>query len=108
MPEAIQSERIGLPQEAALSKEEKSEKEKTLLLADVVSGRIDTLTKRVAFLLNMYPKTRDSDVVLQIQYWKIFEGHIFQGSVNEDVYPQLTKLTSIQRSRAKIQNDYHL
>jgi hypothetical protein len=94
------------------SKNEKEEnllKEKELLLRNVSSFKLDTVQKRVAWLLNNYPGTRDSDITLQIKYWEHFESNICNGQfVNiTDLY-KLTRLTTITRARAKIQNTYKL
>ncbi len=75
------------------------------VLAAVNSSRLTTMEERVAWLLNNYPNTRDSDITLQIKYWQAFESDHYDGwplSVRE--YYRLPKLTSISRARATIQN----
>ncbi len=49
--------------------------EREALLASALAGEEDTLEKRVAIILNHYPETRDSDIKLQLRYWKVFEGY---------------------------------
>jgi hypothetical protein len=95
------------------SKEDKKqidlEKEKEKILHSIAACKIDTKTEKVAWLLNHYPDTRDSDITLQLRYWQTFEPDIFGGeylNVN-DLY-RLTRLTSISRARAVIQNNYML
>jgi hypothetical protein len=92
-----------------LSKEEKLAQEKAEILLRVADARLDTLTTQVAWLLNHYPETRDSDITLQIQYWKTFEPDKFGGShISVDDLYKLKRLTSIARSRATIQNTHKL
>jgi hypothetical protein len=88
---------------------EEQEEEKRNLLFRISSFKLDALQDRVAWLLNNYPETRNSDITLQIEYWKHFESHIFNGEHVSvpDLY-NLTRLTSIARARAKIQNTYKL
>jgi hypothetical protein len=92
-----------------LSKEEKLAKEKTLLLEKLACGATDTIPARVAWILNRYPQARDSDVTLQVIFWKTFNHDLLSGPVVplENLY-KLTRLTDITRARAKIQNEYHI
>jgi hypothetical protein len=77
------------------------------LLSGALAGEEDTLEKRVAIILNHYPETRDSDLKLQLRYWGIFEGYD-GGSITPGELFERTRLTSLTRSRAKIQNTYRL
>ncbi len=90
-------------------KEQKIKKERDSILSKISSYQLDTLTERVAWVLNNYPDSRNSDITLQIKYWKHFEGDIFSGNTIDvsDLY-NLKRLTSISRARAKIQNTYNL
>jgi hypothetical protein len=95
--------------EKSLSKEEKLEIDRAKLLSSVLDARLDTLTTKIAWLLNHYPETRDSDITLQLRYWKTFEADKFDGySITADDLYNLTRLTSIARSRATIQNTHKL
>lgn len=97
------------PETNKLSKEEKLALEKERILLHVADARLDTLTTQVAWLLNHYPETRDSDIALQIHYWKTFEADKFGGSyISVDDLYKLKRLTSITRSRATIQNTHKL
>lgn len=97
------------PEAKKLSKEEKYALEKENILLRVADARLDTLTTQVAWLLNHHPETRDSDITLQIQYWKTFEADKFEGSyISVDDLYKLKRLTSIARSRATIQNTHKL
>lgn len=81
--------------------------EKARLLSASLAGQDDTLTKRVALVLNHFPDTRDSDVALQLRYWTEF-GYWKGGPIaGTDLY-DLPKLTSLSRARAKIQNQLGL
>ncbi|KUO96952.1 DUF3800 domain-containing protein [Ferroacidibacillus organovorans] len=92
-----------------IDKEKRHERESELLLGKLVSGNMTNLTTRVAFILNQYPDTRNSDITLQIKYWEKFQNKLYNsGKFNvEDLYA-LERLTSITRARAKIQNEYKL
>lgn len=89
--------------------EEIIERERQEILESVSSYKIDTVKEKVAWVLNHFPETRDSDIALQLKYWEVFESHIYSGELIEpkDLY-RLTKLTIIARTRATIQNDYNL
>jgi hypothetical protein len=75
-------------------------------LLEKVSNLIDSdVLSRVGLILNHYPTTRDSDIELQIKYWELYEKDLINGNkIYLDEYRKLTKLTSISRSRAFIQN----
>ena len=63
----------------------------------------------MAWLLNNFPNTRDSDITLQIRYWLNFESNLFDGEpISIRNYYRLQKLTSLARARATIQNDLKL
>ncbi|HTV86964.1 MAG TPA: DUF3800 domain-containing protein [Dyella sp.] len=93
-----------------LSKEEKLAKEKAKFLEKFAAGDTNHLQTKVAWVLNRYPSARDSDVTLQVQYWRTFNRELLSGPNTvtlENLY-KLTRLTDIARARAKIQNEYHL
>lgn len=94
---------------AEAGKEQRLEEAKANILNSVASAKLDTLQERVAWILNNYPKARNSDIALQLIYWRRFESDICTGNFVdlEDLY-RLTRLTSLQRARAKIQNTYKL
>ena len=95
--------------EPSVSKEEDLEKERQQILERVSSHIIDTVRDKVAWILNHFPETRDSDITLQIKYWETFDSDIYNGG---PIYPknlyELTRLTTISRARAKLQNEYRL
>jgi hypothetical protein len=79
------------------------------LLQAVNSCQLNTMEERVAWVLNHYPKTRDSDLTLQIRFWQNFQGDRFEGgSISVSDYYRLAKLTSLARARALIQNKLKL
>jgi hypothetical protein len=79
------------------------------LLHAVSSSELNTMEEQVAWLLNNYPKTRDSDITLQIRYWQNFQSARFGGGeISVSDYYRLAKLTSLTRARAMIQNKLKL
>lgn len=94
---------------AIASDEEKLDAERQELLNRVSSYSVNTLRDRVAWILNHYPETRNSDITLQLKYWETFESDVYNGySIAPDDLYKLTKLTSLVRERARIQNQYKL
>lgn len=92
--------------EAKLAKLEKEKKE---LLASLAGGDFSTLKTKVAYILNLYPQARNSDITLSIKYWEIFQPEIYNesGILPKDLF-KLERLHYIVRARAKIQNEYEL
>lgn len=93
----------------ALSAEEQTELERDALLDSVAAAKLDGLQERVAWILNRYPNSPDSDVGLMLRLWEEFHPDVAGGGsiAKEDLY-RLPRLTSITRSRATIQNKYKL
>ena len=96
-----------------LSSEEKKlqklERERTLLLSKLNDHNLEDVRTKVAFILNHYPATRDSDTALTINYWKVFHSDLVGSDVVElDNFYYLPKFNTISRARAKIQNEYGL
>lgn len=88
---------------------EKYEKERQRILNSAVSGKIILLRDKVAFILNNYAPARNSDIRLAWMYWRTFESHLFNGhSIVEEEMLTLSKMSSLSRVRATIQNDYKL
>lgn len=80
-----------------------------LLKAADSARKLDKIEERVAWLLNHYPETRNSDRPLWFRYWTVFEPDGWDGRAItlEDAF-RLTSPTSLTRTRAKIQNTYGL
>jgi hypothetical protein len=92
-----------------LSKEERSVKEKELLLVKLAANNLKDIRSRVAFILNHYPETRNSDILLAYKYWEIFQSEYYgNGSIDQAKMFKLERQTSLSRARAKIQNEYGL
>ena len=87
----------------------KLEKEKRQILQDIANAKVDTLQQKIAWTLNHYAEARNSDITCQLKFWKIFEKEHYDPATftPQDLY-KLTKLTSIARARAKIQNVHNL
>ncbi len=79
------------------------------LINDLDSGIEKTLLQRIAKVLSENIKARNSDIALQHSYWLKYESDIYNGaSVRLEDFYKLTKLTSLVRARAKIQNEFGL
>jgi hypothetical protein len=90
-------------------KEAKQKEEAEHLINIMSSANVNTLRDRVAWILNHNPKARDSDVTLMLDFWETFESNIYNGqSIKPDELYRLTRMTSIARERARIQNIYKL
>lgn len=91
------------------AKKLKMEKEKKKLLASLASGNFSTKRTKVTAVLNLYPKARNSDITLSLQYWEMFQPDIYDktGIKPEHLF-KLERIHFIARARAKIQNEYGL
>ena len=102
----------GDAQESSLEEkqeEEKIEEERRQLIEHISSATVNTLRDKVAWILNHYSETRDSDIALQVKFWETFEADKHNGhSITFDDLYKLTRLTSLTRERARIQNKYKL
>jgi hypothetical protein len=105
----------GLPAEpeesghsAALSRIRDETQAKEALIKAVQDGNFKTIEQRVFYILNHYPATRDCDIDLQHQYWLHWDGWDGQAICPSNYRKKLTRLSSIIRVRARIQNRYGL
>jgi hypothetical protein len=48
------------------------------MLADVADSRLGTMEQRVAYLLQHFPETRESDIALCIRYWRRFQADVLE------------------------------
>lgn len=88
---------------------EKIEMEKKMLLGNVTSGNLITSKDKVGFILNHHVDARNSDIDLAWNYWRTFEKEKFNGfSITKEQMFTLTRISSLTRTRAKIQNEYKL
>lgn len=91
------------------SKEERIEKNRQDVLNRVLSGKIENLRDKVAYILNHSNEARNSDIELLWIYWETFEKEKLSGSlVSKDQMKELARISSLCRIRAKIQNEYKL
>ncbi|GAC19269.1 DUF3800 domain-containing protein [Paraglaciecola arctica] len=92
-----------------LKKQTKIEKEKKSLIERLEAGNFKQLQTKVAYILNIYPESRNSDITLAWKYWETYQSTIFNGEFidKKDLF-KLERQTNIVRARAKIQNEYRL
>jgi hypothetical protein len=88
---------------------EKLDKEKGDLLASLSGGDFSKQRTRVAYILNLFPESRNSDITLTLKYWETFQPDIYNehAIAPKDLF-RLERLHYIVRARAKIQNEYKL
>jgi len=74
------------------------------------ANNLERLRTRVAWLLNNYPETRDSDALLAVRYWQEFDSDKLEGSnyVPLANVINLTRWPAMERERRRIQYDYRL
>ena len=89
------------------TKEEKLAHERAQIFRGAVGGEFDVLNQRIAWVLNNYPETRDSDIKLQLRYWSHFESWDGGAIPAEELFER-ARLTSLSRGRAYIQNTHNL
>jgi Protein of unknown function (DUF3800) len=85
------------------------EREASELQASLRDGVIADVKTKVAWVLNLFPHTRNSDISLALKYWELFQPDIFHPTSMkpQDLF-RLERQTNIVRVRAKIQNEYQL
>jgi len=107
---ALESVQLEIEEEAPeLTKEQKVDLERQSLLNKLAESNLDGVREKVAFILNHYPESRNSDNALVWKFWRVFKPEYAGYEViDEEKMQKLTKLTSITRARAKIQNEYKL
>lgn len=90
-------------------KELKTEEEKDRLLRNLHSGTPSDTKDRVAVILSNNINSRNSDIELAWDYWRTFHPEVFDGiKLTKGIFLKLPKISSLCRSRAKIQNEYNL
>lgn len=95
--------------DSSLDKQTKIEKERRELEEAISACNYRTKKDKVAAILNLYPKTRNSDIALTLKYWEVFQDEIYTGqSIDPVKLFELERLTTVARLRAKIQNEYGL
>lgn len=89
---------------------DKLKQEKAELLSRITENTLNDIRSRVGFILNHYPDTRNDDMSLVIRYWQIFDRDIVGEQALfslQDLY-KLTRINTVIRARAKIQNEFKL
>lgn len=95
--------------EDPIARKLRRENEARELQASLNDGIISDLKTRVAWILNLFPHTRNSDVALTIKYWEMFQRDIFNpNSMSPIDLFKLERESYLVRVRAKIQNEYNL
>jgi len=85
------------------------EKEAVQLQSSLKDGVVSDVKTKVAWVLNLFPHTRNSDISLTLKYWELFHADIFNPiSMSPRDLFKLERETNIVRVRAKIQNEYQL
>jgi hypothetical protein len=87
----------------------KIEREKKDLLASLAGADFSRQKTKVAYILNLYPEARDSDITLTLKYWETFQSDVYNplGILPKDLF-RLERMHYLVRARAKIQNEYNL
>jgi hypothetical protein len=98
---------VDQPPEDANANERKRHEKRSRILESVTAGNLNTMELRVAWILNNYPEARDSDITLQLAYWRDFADYDGGPISAGDLY-RLPRLTSLARARATLQNEYRL
>jgi hypothetical protein len=80
------------------------------MLAEIADSRLATREQRVAYILQRFPETRDSDTALCIRYWKKFQSDVIERwhPLELEVLFELDRIESIGRVRRMIQNELGL
>lgn len=75
------------------------------MLGAVATGSFDTIEQKVAWILNTYPDTRDSDVTLQLRYWETFVEDYDPATFEPNDLYRLPRLTSLCYVLSTFQHD---
>lgn len=97
-----------IPHEAELSPEHAERRMK--MLADVANSFLANREQRIAYVLQRFPETRDSDTALCIRYWKMFQADVLERwqPLELEVLFELDRIETIGRVRRMIQNELRL
>jgi hypothetical protein len=106
MTDDVQNKLLELQEKLRLGRE-KIEKERKILLNKVSSGDVNNKREKIAYILNHFPKARNSDTELIWLYWRMFEG-LERLTISKDQYETFTKPNTLIRTRATLQNKYKL
>lgn len=108
----IQEQAVELTEEEIKQqkKKEKLEREREQIMNAICNHELSNKQQKVAWLLNFFPDTRNSDTALQLKYWENFQPNFYNGgpSISIENYKKAEKLNILSRYRAVIQNDHNL
>jgi hypothetical protein len=90
-----------------LTPEERIALDRSRLIQAVESNSLESINDRVGFILNNFPKTRNSDKSLCIKYWELYQRDQYSPTIAEHIF-DLEHVPSIVRARAKVQNTFGL
>jgi len=77
-------------------KNERLDRERTTLLSHLTEFKLEDMRTKVAFILNQYSSTRDSDMALTIKYWEVFHPDLIgNDAVSFENLYKLPKFNSI-------------
>jgi hypothetical protein len=94
---------------ATFEQKQKLALQRDKLISNLATGNFNSLKDRVAFILNHYPETRDSNITLAIRYYEVFHPEdVKDGCMELESFYRLPKMYDMQRVRAIVQNDYGL
>lgn len=80
------------------------------LLANIANSRLAKSEEKVAYVLQRFPETRDSDTSLCIRYWKMFQADVLERwqPLELEVLFELDRIETLGRVRRMIQHDLGL
>lgn len=88
---------------------EARQKAKDSLIAALAGGDFSNQQTRVAYILNLHPAARNSDVALALKYWETFHPEVYNpDGIKPADFFKLDRVPFLVRARAKIQNEYEL
>ena len=95
-------------QEPDLPPEQAERRQK--MLADIAHSYLATREQRIAYILERFPETRDSDTALCIRYWKMFQAEVLERwqPLELEVLFELDRIETIGRMRRMVQNELRL
>lgn len=73
------------------------DRERTTLLSHLTEFKLEDMGTKVAFILNQYSSTRDSDTALTIKYWEVFHPDLIGNDAVS--FENLYKFLSLIRFR---------
>jgi hypothetical protein len=92
-----------------LARKIRLEKEAAEIVTSLDDGVFSDVKTKVAWVLNLFPHTRNSDISLTLKYWELYHSDLFNpNAMNPRDMFKMERETTIVRVRAKIQNEYKL